>query len=564
MLSAGKFGIEVNFLTGRYVATFHNDRGQSEWPPHPARLFSAMVAAWADADQPDQPERKALEWLEAQKPPAVAASGAVARKVVSHFVPTNDATILFSSWYERTANSVYELNDQLSDELASSAGEFTKKAERINQKLEKTRNVEAQVTRTGNTNPSSAVSMLPDHRGKQERSFPSVTPDEARVTYLWDDCPTEELGEILDGLLGRVTRLGHSSSLVSCRMVQELPAPSFVPSGAGDGVSLRNVRRGQLEELERQYDRHEGVSPRSLPYVDVRYRLDADASPSELEYEPNTKGDWIMFEFAPDSRALPATRAVELAAVMRAALFHYAEDPIPEELSGHKKDGTPTHLPHVAFVPIPYVGYEHSDGRLLGIAMSVPKILSDASRQALFRAIGSWERKASPGYMRLVLGSKGVVHMSRLRGPAAMISLRPGIWHRSSRKWVSTTPVALPKHPGQLGRGTQAARAKAWNAAEEAVKTACAHAGLPSPLSVEVSFSPFISGARPATRFPAFSQKGRGGNKIRRQLVHASVTFDRPVSGPLMLGAGRFLGLGLMRPVKMSEEDNPGTDKPDG
>ena len=85
MSTTEKFGIEVNFLTGRYVATFHNDRRQPEWPPHPARLFSALVATWADADEPDRSEREALEWLEAQGHPAIAASCAVPRKVVSHF-----------------------------------------------------------------------------------------------------------------------------------------------------------------------------------------------------------------------------------------------------------------------------------------------------------------------------------------------------------------------------------------------------------------------------------------------------------------------------------------------
>ena len=64
MSSGESFGIEVNFLTGRFVATCHNDRRQPEWPPHPARLYSALVAAWADADKPNPSERAALEWLE--------------------------------------------------------------------------------------------------------------------------------------------------------------------------------------------------------------------------------------------------------------------------------------------------------------------------------------------------------------------------------------------------------------------------------------------------------------------------------------------------------------------
>ena len=101
MSTTEKFGIEVNFLTGRYVATFHNDRRQPEWPPHPARLFSALVATWADADEPDRSEREALEWLEAQGHPAIAASCAVPRKVVSHFVPVNDVSIVDTKSYKK-------------------------------------------------------------------------------------------------------------------------------------------------------------------------------------------------------------------------------------------------------------------------------------------------------------------------------------------------------------------------------------------------------------------------------------------------------------------------------
>ena len=167
MSSGENIGIEVNFLTGRFVATCHNDRRQSEWPPHPARLFSALVAAWADADEPDAAERSALEWLESQVPPDIAASEAVPRKVVSHFVPVNDAAVVSRSWYERRADNVAELADQLHAELAASGGERTKKAAQLELKLTKARAVDDQVGRAGNTNPTSAVAMLPEQRSKQ-------------------------------------------------------------------------------------------------------------------------------------------------------------------------------------------------------------------------------------------------------------------------------------------------------------------------------------------------------------------------------------------------------------
>ena len=558
MSSGENFGIEVNFLTGRFVATCHNDRRQPEWPPHPARLFSALVAAWADAKEPNCSERAALEWLEAQAPPGIASSEAVPRKVVSHFVPVNDASIVSRSWYERRAENVSGLDARLHAELAASGGEVTKKAGRIERKLVKAKEVEAQVARTGNTSPSSAVEMLPERRGKQARFYPSVTPDDPRVSFLWDIPAPDGVAEALDRLLRRVTRLGHPSSLVSCRLIAIRPEATFRIGDGGD--SMRAVRRGQLAELERHFARHGSISPRSLPYTDVRYRaVEETGQQPEEASKPNTAGQWIVFEFMPGSRSFPATRAVELATAMRAALFHHAEDPIPEEFGGHLANGKPATAPHVAFLPLPYVGFEHADGRIMGIAVSVPDTASGAAQRALYRAVGNWERAVELGVLKLVLGSHGVCHLSRLHGPATLVSLRPGVWNRASCRWVSATPIALPRHPGQLDRGTARARAKAWALAESAVAVACRHVGLPEPMFVKVSRSPFLAGARPAGHFPAFSQNGRDGRPLRRQLLHASVTFEQPVTGPLMLGAGRFFGLGLMRPGPMTTQSEAST-----
>ena len=560
MSVAEKFGIEVNFLTGRFVATRHNDRRKPEWPPHPARLFSALVAAWADADEPDPKERTALEWMESQSPPAITASEAVPRKVVSHFVPVNDASIVSRTWYQRRADNVSMLDAQRDAELAASGGEVTKSVSRIERRLTKARDVDAQVGRSGNTNLSSAVAMLPDRRSKQGRYYPSVTLDDARVSFLWDIPAPDGVIEALDRLLDRVTRLGHSSSLVSCRVTVDRPAPTFEVSDSGKG--MRTVRHGQLAELERRFAWHGGTKPRSLPFEVSRYRPAAEQASRRGDMSrAATAGQWIVFEFAPDSRYVPAARTVELATAMRAAVFSYAQDPIPEEVSGHLVNGNPTASPHVAFLPLPYVGFKHADGRLLGMAVSVPDTVSDTARRALYVAIGRLEAAAKDDPLRLTLGARGVVDLSRQRGPAMLASLRPSVWNKVSCRWVSATPVALPRHPGRLAGGTAAARAKAWGLAESAVVSACNHVGLPDPLSVNISLSPFLSGARTASRFPPFSQNGPQGTPMRRQLVHASVTFERPVAGPLVLGAGRFLGLGLMRPAPAaspSEASNGG------
>lgn len=559
MINHDEFGIEVNFLTGRCVSSSHNNRKRPEWPPHPGRLFSAMVATWADADQPDLLEKAALEWLETLSPPSITASGAVPRKIVSHFVPVNDSSIIPRKWYQQRAKKIYQLMNELEKELSISSGKITEKAARAQRKITELRNVKNNVLKTGSTNQLSALDMFPEHRGRQERFFPSTTPDEPRITYIWDAKLQGDVLQTLDCLLKRVTRLGHSSSLVSCRIVTDTPKPNHIPSNEGD--SMRSFGYGQLKHLEKKYALHRGIKPRFLPFVDVCYQTVCDTASSESTQMPNTAGEWIVFEFSHESRTFPPTRIVELATAMYTTVLGYAKKPIPEEISGYGVDGSPTTIPHVSFLPLPYIGFDHSDGRILGVAVSLPNALDESSRRILLRAIGTWENKVlstrsgrnrQPSkFLSLTIGAKAkhVVNMNRLLGPTSLVSLRPSVWDSTSRYWVSAIPVALPMHPGSLSKGTSSVRAKAWKNAESSVRAACSHVGLPEPLSVEISLNPFLKGAKPVKSYPTFNQRNRNGRNLSRQLVHVSLTFKDLVGGPLMIGSGRFRGLGLMRPV---------------
>lgn len=541
--------IEVNFLTRRYVATAHHDRRRHEWPPDPARLFSALVATWADADDPDPGERAALEWLEAQPPPAVVASDAVSRKVVSYFVPVNDASVIPPSSYRRRAERIEEFRDALTDALFESDGEITRTVRGIRTKIRHQRDVSRLVASVGSTNVKAALQLLPEGRGKQERWFPSVTPAEPRVVYIWAPDPARAIASALDRLLTRVTRLGHSSSLVSCRLTEDPPTPTYVP---GDGLKvMRSVRRGQLAALEHAYEQHKAVKPRALPFAPVRYRA-LSAVTGRVQYlRADTVGEWLVFEFRPGSRNFSATRAVEIATTLRKAIFRYAADPLPEGLSGHQPSGVPSTRVHMGFLALPWVGHAHADGRLMGVAIGVPDGLNDESKRALLRAVGTWEREASP--LCLMLGRQGVLEMERPIDSSALVTLRPQPWCRPSQRWVSAIPVALPTHPGRLTGGTASARRAAWCRAEQAVIDSCRHVGLPEPASAVVSLDPFVAGALPAFMFPAFHQRGPNGEPVARRLIHVAVTFDRPLEGPLVLGAGRYIGLGLMRPSHLED-----------
>ena len=551
--------IAVNFLTGRFVAASHHDRAAPEWPPHPARLFSALVATWADAEQPDAAERHVIEWLESQRPPSIRASDATPRSALIHFVPVNDARIFSPASYDNRALKIEELLTQIGRAQAQGATE--RRIGSLDTQLRRQRDVSQMVSKTGNTPVKSAVNLLPpgwistaDHvRTGQARVYPSVTPHQPVVTYIWENDPRPDMVSSLDGLCARLTRLGHSSSLVSCRVVSDLPAANHVP-GPGATV-MRAVRSGQLAALEQAHRKHRASKPRTLPFTSVRYQKVVPLAAERAELQPDTSGEWLVLAFQRESRRFPSTLAVEIATALRGAVFRYASDPIPEGLSGHRPEGTPSTHPHVAFLPLPWVGHQHSDGRLMGAAVAIPHSLDNQSRRALFRAIGSWE-SVSGDMLLLTLGRRGRLEMQRIIAPTTLVTLRQSLWNRRSRTWVSATPIALPTHPGPLSSGTASARAKAWARAEQAVVNACHHIGLPEPAGVNLSLAPLIPGARPAPAFPTFRQPGRGGKPVARRLLHASVTFDQEVAGPVVLGAGRYLGLGLMRPTSDSEAED--------
>ena len=562
MPSSKNLGIEVNLLTGRFVATSHNDRRTPEWPPHPARLFSALVSVWADSDRPCPRERAALEWLEAQSTPTIFASQAVPRSVATHFVPVNDTAIVSTSWQNRKYKKILDLRSRVNQGLQESSGEVTRSIDRLQAKLKRELHVEPQVSSTGKTNSETATALLPENRGKQGRFFPSVTPEHPQVFYSWNSTASAQLEDAIDQLASRVVRLGHSSSLVSCRVLKGTPHPT--PSYADrsqENVLVRTVRAGQIAELQRQYALHQGYKPRSLPFTTSSQPAASTKPPQPKDpaLAPNTCGSWLVFEFAPSSRYLKSTRAVEVATAMRAAVLSHCSDPIPELISGHRPDGQPSLRPHLAFLPIPYAGFQRSDGRLMGIAISIPDTAEEDDKRVLFRAIGEWEQKEK-GQMKLALGRRGVLHIVRCQAASGILSLRPNIWSRPSKRWVSATPIGLPKHPGRLGGGGSAKSiARAWKKAESSIVSACSHVGLPQPSSIEITLGQLMSGTQPASMYPAFHQRSAASAANRRQLVHAAIEFNRPVRGPLMIGSGRFLGLGLMRPA-LPEENEP-TDR---
>ena len=191
----------------------------------------------------------------------------------------------------------------------------------------------------------------------------------------------------------------------------------------------------------------------------------------------------------------------------------------------------------VRIVPIPSVGHEHVDMFIRRLSVQVPRACPLAPEDIAW----AFSRVAwSDG--------EGTIVRELQRADDDRMASR---FERRARRWQSVTPLALPMaRRRRIDPGQQAEQAKGGTerAAEEgravaAVHHALRHAGIGVPVAkVRVQREPFErQGVRaewfsPGTRFP------------KQTLWHAAVTFMEPVAGPLLLGDGRFVGLGLMRP----------------
>lgn len=500
--------IEVELLTGRYAATAHDDRGRAEWPPHPARFFSALVAALHDREPVDPGERAALLWLEKQPAPAldveVESDERVGRRDVHDvFVPVNDVTVVG--------------NDGSTERRAKVTALDLK----------------------------AAVALVPEHRTRQVRTFPVYVPARRDLAFIWPEQPDPPVRKALESLCARVTRLGHSSSLVRCAITERDIAPTLVPSSNGK-YSLRVVGDGQLDRLEKEFAVHEAFRSRVLPAKPQLYAL-----PLKSRQEANIASsifsdEWIVFQRRGGAR-LRSSRGADLARALRAALIEtHGAATLPPILSGHGSNGVPADTPHLAFVACPDVGHSYADGGIMGCAIVLPRVFSIDDRRTLMRLIAAWETKCSVEGI-VELGGEGFPPVAFERvGLSEKQALQPRRWSRPSARYITATPIALDRHPGNLRSNLAGTAHRAALEAQRCIADACERIGLPRPVEVEISLAPLIAGAQPVREFlPWPANPGRHP----RTRVHARIDFDREVRGPVLLGNGRFFGLGLCLPV---------------
>jgi CRISPR-associated protein Csb2 len=587
------FAICVELLAGRYTATQFNDRSKAEWPPHPARLYSAMVAAWADSDEPDPAERTALRWLEDQGAPAIHCGEADKRTVATHFVPVNDPTAL-SRDLSRTFSAIDDTGQSLAAAQQSGDARATQRAQSALAKAQAKAAADAAKAGapTGKETTSvveSVLAVLPENRGKQGRTYPTVIPSDQSVWFIWEDAVAspEALGA-LDAMLGRVGRIGHSSTLVACRCGDTRPdtEPSWVPGGTENTIRLRVPRTGLLDRLEQAYETHRGEEPRTLPAGMVTYgRPGASQRESRT---PNLGGDWYVLGINREKNHAPpsAIQALAVTRAVRNALLKHGEQPPAEIISGHQHvpgvsgPTPPLDRTHMAVIPLLNTGHVHGDGSILGIGLVLPRDSTDGDRNAVEKALLAWN---DVGFGLRLAGTEGShqgsFRMEDLGVDAGGVEREPAwltatlanrrkttrreYWCRPARRWLTVTPIALDRFPGNLHSREPVARDRAEAEARAAIARACVFAGLaddPDEVMVTVRLdSPLIglpdSPSRmrtPGRRvYPIYKT---GGVRVPRACVHAVIEFPEAVRGPVLVGAGRYLGYGLCLPFEPKGE----------
>lgn len=560
------FAIIIELLSGRYVATAYNDRDSAEWPPHPARLFSALVATWGGGDPLGEAgvgERAALEWLEQLPAPDVLADAiehAGLRKVVPVFVPVNDTS------------QVAEIDRSKLDtaEAALTAVTDAKTRAKAAKDVDKLRAKLAADTAKAIAPPAkfgkdarAGLEVLPEYRGKQPRTFPTATPATPRYAFVWRDAaPSDDTVVAIQRLLRQLVRIGHSSSQVRAALASDAELAElreqvklYRPDDQDGELVLRWVAPGQLVRLCRAYDQHRETEPRVLPAQFIRY---TSRSASELRALAHSifTADFVTFARV-DGPRLPITSVAGVARQFRRALMAHADEPIHAMLSGHRPDGSASEDLHAAVVPLPVVVGPYPDGALIGIALVLPRTCEEEARRAVLRAIGKYEQAYRDDVtddtpkIKLNLGDAGALWLRRIAWLDEGGTLNPRTWTRPSYRWATATPIALDRNPGDLHDPDPERRRAAYEAACATVIDATQRIGLPRPVEVDVLRSCVLPGTAKPRLYPRYPSHR---DRTQRVLVHARLGFGEPIRGPVLIGAGRYHGLGLCLPVDESRK----------
>ena len=388
------FGFRVSYLRGSVTAAdirSGNEKDEVEWPPHPDRLFCALVQAWGDLGATAH-GRAALEWLEQLPPPLIRCGKTLTTSVLPRFVAVND------TW--------------------------------------------SPITKDKKCAPMISGTLI--GRDRKERLIATGTLSEDTAVFWWPDAkPTSEQRSSLLELARAVASIGHSSCLVAVEIVDQdadARTPTWVPVTDGE-ETLRVPSRGRLDLLSKAYQ----STPRRRPALGDWATYGSPIQGSGIQCGHHR--DLIVFGLVSDRPPLPIEATSRVIALWRRALLSEADQPVCEAISGHAPGSTPeapqpSQRAHRAVLPLGDVAPRYGRSHLLGLAAALPAALSPQERRACLRALGRVDS--------LTIGQLGVWRLERCDAAERRRGLLSETWCRPSRIWASVTPVVFGRYPADL------------------------------------------------------------------------------------------------------------------
>jgi CRISPR-associated protein Csb2 len=376
--------IDVDLLFGTIRAGSADDLAASgagdlgEWPPSPARLVSALVAADGTGARCRVTTGDELVVLEAAAPPRIVCDDdiLVARSQLHSRFVVVDA---------KTANTMQE---------------------------------------------------YPARTGAEVRLGSRLSPRSSRISYVWDDL--DLAAPLLNDVRRRAARVGYfgcADSPARLRVRTEpakLDAWAWEPATDGE-VSLPVPYNGfvaDLDDLHQRFTGGEWVRRSWLPQERRAYRSPA-RRPSASE-RPLPFVLWFRFDSSVAGRhVLLVTEALRKATL--SAFDQHVMDgtgDLPPVLTGHGFD-SPSWEPAL-YLALPHVGRAHADGRLHGVAVVLP---------AAAAGLASDLRRALWNVRELYLPGGRAIGIAPYGGERAPFAAVPARWTRPSTRFVSAIPV---------------------------------------------------------------------------------------------------------------------------
>ena len=488
--------LSIRFQDGRY-------HGVGDWPATPARLFQALVSGAARGTLVADEDKAALEWLEMLGAPLIAAPAACRGRASKTFVPNND--------------------------LDAVGGDFTRIGEIR--------------TAVKNTHPHIFDAEIPllfvwtfDSDGRSEDNARTVCQIAERLYQLGRGVDMAwAQAELLEGSEVE-TRLARHGGVV------------HRPTGGGASKALLCPRKGSLASLQKRYD----ANATRFTYIKegrkVQQLFSQSPPPRFAKVAYDAPPRHFLFELRSATRdesfvPWPSTTAAKLAVNLRDKAAVRLKDALPDEagkidrvLIGREATEADKAV-RVRILPLPSIGHSHADRAIRRVWVEVPPNCPLRADDMAWAFSGLEE--IDPTTREILWNLVRTEEQGMLDHYGVGDSEQQGF-----RVWRTITPAALPVM--RMGRGASGAmRVTGDVTAARAVMQALRHAGVGVPVkSIRVQREPFD---RNGARAEEFAMPERFA---ARGLHHVEIAFAKAVRGPLVIGNGRYLGLGLMAPQK--------------